>query len=307
MKKFRLIALLLIIMSVVLCGCGEKTEKPKEQETTQQQTTQPQQDTSKPQEQDSTQNQQNTENPANTSQQTAKEETYQDKLLDKIPLSADLYLGWDFRDITVNGEFRRVHATFIIDPAVIDQDPCYAYYHLGMHGEKGVLAYEVLSVGRYFLNEFMLDYVRECEANGELEMMDSTIFERDLIAYPFKGKDTEYVVISVPAGWEQNSSTMVISTDQAKLLADMFVDTSNKVTLQGEDASKYMDNEGNTVFFGFNEDYITYLKVSKIENGVTYLSEYSIEIDGDKVTSVETGKTYTTNDTVPDLKGISVY
>ena len=79
------------------------------------------------------------------------------------------------------------------------------------------------------------------------------------------------------------------------------------MTLEGDDTKRYMDSQGNANFFSFGEDHITYLKVIQTVDGVTTLREYSLEIEDDKITAVETGKTYTTKDKVPDLTDLSTY
>ena len=79
------------------------------------------------------------------------------------------------------------------------------------------------------------------------------------------------------------------------------------MTLQGDNVEKYMDSSGNANFFSLSEGEITYLKVFQRIDGVAYLKEYSVVIDNDQITSVETGKTYSTTDTVDDLPGLSIY
>ena len=232
-------------------------------------------------------------------------QSYQDSLMDRIPSSVDLGPGWEFRDLTVNGEFRRIAVQFEMDSSVIDQDPCFTYYYVDIHGET--LSAEVVAVGRAFFNDSTTQYVRGCKAADDLGGISFELFEGDFKASVFKGKDKEYIVFSIPSGWDPDTSTLVIATDKGRLLADVVVDKSHQVTLQGDDPGKYTDAYGNANFFSFGEDSVTYLKVSQIVDGVTYLTEYSLEIENDRVTSKETGKTYQTTDTVPDLPGLTVY
>ena len=114
-------------------------------------------------------------------------------------------------------------------------------------------------------------------------------------------------MFSIPANWEPNTSTLVIATDQGKLLADNIIDKSCQVTLDGDDTKRYMDSQGNANFFSFDEDHITYLKVIQTVDGVTTLREYALEIENDQITAVETGRTYTTRDMVPELTDLSIY
>ena len=205
--------------------------------------------------------------------------------------------------MVVNGHQVRLQAIYEFDPADFESDKGFTYYRVQLLAE-GVLS-STVDVGRVFFDEEWTRFVRE-EANGEEEAL-TDIFWLDFRAATFKGKDKEYVVFSVPAGWEENSSTMGIITDDGILLANLTTNKSYKVTLTGDDIDKYKDDSGNCNFFSFNGDAITYLKVSEVVDGVTYLKEYSVSIDNNKVTVSETGKTYQTNDKVPELKDIVVY
>ncbi len=319
MKKMTAITALILIIVLVMSGCGEEpaASKSPSSSSTKAQTTQDKQTAAAPDQK--TPSATGEQTPPATAEQpgaSSQEETtyvpdytipepwtqdYQSSLLDRIPFSVDLGVGWEYRDLTVNGEHRRITVTYEMDSSVIPQDPCYTYYRVDIIGE-GMYA-ETVAVGREFFNEFVTDYVR----NEEPDRINMELFENDFVAYTFKGKDKDYIVFSIPAGWEKDTSTMVIATDQGKLLADFEVDKSHQVTLQGDDAGKYMDFSRNTNFFSFGEDYITYLKVSQRVDGVTYLKEYALIIDNDGITSVETGKTYTTTDTVPDLPDIAIH
>ena len=243
------------------------------------------------------------QDPEQESAQTQHTETYQSTLLNKIPLAATALLGSEDRDVVVNGHQVRLQAIYEFDPADFESDKGFTYYRVQLLAE-GVLS-STVDVGRVFFDEEWTRFVRE-EANGEEEAL-TDIFWRDFRAAAFKGKDKEYIVFSVPAGWEENSSTMAITTDDGILLANLTTDKSSKVTLTGDDVDKYKDEAGNCNFFNLSGDAITYLKVSEVVDGVTYLKEYSVSIENNKVTVSETGKTYQTNDKVPELKDIAVY
>ncbi len=296
MKKFTVITVLLLILTIVLSGCGGGTEKPKEEQIPQQETEQ--QDNGEVQEQE-------TVEPDETPQQSVPTQSYQDTLMDKIPFSIDIGPGWEFRDLTVNGKHRRITITFEMDSSTIDDDPCISYYKAEVLGED--MYSELVGVGRTILPDIIVDYLRECRDEGDIYEAYFEMFEYDFIAYSFKGKDQEYIVFTIPASWELNTSSMIIANEQGRLLADLAVDKTYQVTLEGDDTERYMDSEGNTNFFSFNEDSITYLKISQKTDGVTYLTEYALNIDDDKITSTETGRTYKTTDTVPDLADISIY
>ena len=322
MKKLTAIAALLIVFALILAGCGgsgNSSGQPSAPNTannsaSQSNTAKPADNTAKPA--DNTAKQEDPakqEEPANSGSSELPPDyptdippawtppTYQESLTDKIPFSVDLGVGWEFRDLSVNGVHRRITATFEMESSMIQQDPCYTYYRVDVIGD-GMYA-ETVAVGRYFFEGFILEYVR----SEEPEMLYMEVFEYDFKAASFKGKDREYIVCSIPAGWDQGTATMFISNDQGKLLADTMVSKAHQVTLQGDNVEKYMDSAGSANFFSLSENEITYLKVFQRVDGVTYLKEYSLDIDNDQITSVETGRTYTTTDTVDDLPGLSIY
>ena len=235
--------------------------------------------------------------------QTQFTETYQSSLPNKIPLSANAFLGGEDCDVVVNGHSVRLSAIYEYDPSDFEAETGFSYYSIGLMSD--VSPSQVVDVGRVFFDEKWTKYIRE-EFNEE-EPILTDVFYTDFKAAAFKGTDKEYVVFSIPAGWEKNSSTMVIATDDGVLLANMKTDKSSKIALTGDDAGKYLDKDGYCNFFCFSGDSITYLKVSEVTDGVTYLKEYSVSIENNKVISSETGKTYQTNDKVPELTGVVVY
>ena len=315
MKKHMIMIALILVLVMVLSGCGGNTNTSKDPSTPDKQENSASQEPANPADQPSQPEQQPADQPAQPEQPsdqptdvqpTVPTQSYQDTLMDRIPFSIDMGAGWEYRDLDVNGVFRRISVTFEMESSMISQDPCYTYYYVDIHGDD--LWAEVVATGRAYLDDLTLSYVREYEAAGKRDEIFFTLFEDDFRASTFKGKDNkDYIVFSIPANWDPDSSTLVIATDQGKLLADSIINKSYQVTLEGDDTKRYMDSNGNANFFSFGEDHITYLKVIQTVDGVTTLREYSLEIDGDKITSVETGKIYTTADTVPDLAGLSIY
>ncbi len=292
MKKFITVLLLLLVMLAALSGCGGGKDKPDDQPTPNPQ------DSTEPQNPDTTE-------PDTPVQPGTPTQSYQDTLSDLIPFSVDIGPGWEFRDLTVNGTHRRIAITFEMDSSTIDDVPCISYYRAEVLGED--MYAELVSVGRAFLPDIIVDYLKEYRDAGDIDGANFEMFEYDFKASTYKGKDKEYIVFTVPASWEPNTSSMVITTDHGLLLADLVSDKSCQVTLEGENPDKYKDSEGNSNFFSFSEDAITYLKVSERSGGVTYLTEYSLTIDNDKITSTETGRIYQTSDTVPDTAELSIY
>ncbi len=303
MKRMTAITAFILVFALVLSGCGAGTDGSKTPSSPagQSQANSGKQDAAQPDQQANTGSQEGTPSAPEYPIPEPWTQDYQSALLDKIPFSVDRGGGWEYRDLEVNGKHRRITITFELDSSVISDDPCFTYYRADIIGE-GMYA-ETVAVGREYLSAAMTEYVR----TEDPDMINMELFENDFVASTFKGKDKDYIVFSIPASWEADSSTMVIATDEGKLLADTFVDKSSQVTLQGDDAGRYMDHSKNTNFFSFGEDSITYLQVSQKVDGVTHLKEYSVIIDNDEISTVETGKTYTTTDKVPDLPGIAIH
>ena len=305
MKKIRLFAVLMLVMALVLTGCGEKKEEPKDDPTPQQQDTGGQggepsqgQDTQPSQPSEPTQ-------PSEPSQPSTPTSSYQDSLSNKIPFSIDMGPGWEFRDVNVNGVHRRITITFEMESSAIDVNPVMSYYKCEVLGE-GMYS-ELVEVGRAYLGDYLTECAREYKAADELDLFQFEMFEWDFKASSFKGKDKDYIVFSIPASWEYNTSSMIIVTAEGKLLGEFIADKSSEVVLQGDEDGEYKDYYGNTNFFKFTEDSITYLKVSQRVDGVTYLKEYALTIDNDQFTETETGKTYQTTDTVPDQPNFTIF
>ena len=224
---------------------------------------------------------------------------YQSTLIDRIPLMADIGLGFETRDLTVNGQPLRVTVEYLMDASVIPTDPCYTYYTVSVNTET-------VDVGRAFLSDSTAQFIRETPEE-ELYGINFEIFEYDFNAAAYAGADMEYVVVSVPAGWDADSASMIIATAEGRLLANMTVDKSFDVALSGPDTEKYKDHEGRINFFAFNEQSITYLAPVGAADGVTYFSEHALTVSGDTVTDTDTGVIYQTSSAVPQLGGINIY
>ncbi len=326
MKKFTVVIALLLALVMVLSACAGKTDPPANSANSANspnssnstpagnsgsQGTTPANSNANTQPANSNANTQ----PANTSGNTqpngnpepAKPAFNQNDLMDKIPFSVNDHVGWEFRDVTVNGEFRRISVQYEMDKADLELDRTFIYYYITIHGD-GTTAMEsqLVAVGRVLLDDWTKDVLKEEIASDEFLGIED-VFWLDFQGAAFKGKDTEYIVFKIPAGWEENTSSMIITTADAILLADVVVDKSYQVALSGGDPEKYQDYNGNTNFFSFSKDSITYLKVSRTADGITYLNEYALEINNNQITSVETGRTYQTADTVPELTGLHIY
>ncbi len=160
--------------------------------------------------------------------------------------------------------------------------------------------------GKYFFSDEHKKILKEFRDADRLSEVALKPFGEDFKAIVYKGEDTEQIVISIPAGTEnENMATLMIVRYNGPLMADMITKTA-KIKLSGDNSGKYFDSKGNCRFFAFDENTITYLKVSKIEDGITYFTEYEAIVGYHEITTVETGRVYQTGDPVPEMSAFTI-
>ena len=213
MKKCSVIAALMLVFAMVLSGCADNTPKPAapagnsaSQETTPAKPDEP----AKPAD----------DQPA----EPAKPAFNQEDCLDKIPFSVNMPACWEFRDVDVNGEFRRISVQFEVDKADLSLDKPFSYYYIDIHGDGSTsMKSKTVTVGRFLLGEYAAEELRENKDNDEFLGMED-FFWTDFKASAFKGQDQEYIVFKIPASWEFNTASMIITAPDATLLAEVVVD-----------------------------------------------------------------------------------
>ena len=149
MKKFTVVIALLLALVMVLSACAGKTDPPansansanaanssnsssstpagnsgsqgttpaKPDEGTKPANTQPANSNANTQPANPNGNTQPNGNP-----EPSKPAFNQNDLMDKIPFSVNDHVGWEFRDVTVNGEFRRISVQYEMDKADLELD-----------------------------------------------------------------------------------------------------------------------------------------------------------------------------------------
>ncbi len=132
-------------------------------------------------------------------------------------------------------------------------------------------------------------------------------FEWDFTSSAHKGGDKEYVLISLPAGIEdKNQASLMITTDNGKLLGEFIADVVHDTNLSGPDVEKYKNHSGDIVFHSIKNGNITYLtptssmykedsngkKVIDTSLEVIELEEHSVTMDNNKATDTKTGNVY---------------
>ena len=129
-------------------------------------------------------------------------------------------------------------------------------------------------------------------------------FKDDFKVYSVKGNDKkDYLVVLVPKyGEGPTDYYILIANDSGKFLGSLYSDNSTGLKLHGN-GSKYYDDPTDEFdwsnYFYIGSDKIYYVlpdNTSNNSNGKQTMNEYAVTIDNDKLTFIETGKTYTATD-----------
>ena len=226
-----------------------------------------------------------------------------------IPNTANLPVGFEYIDITVKDEIRHVDVNYYMDPALIDSDNCYCYYQVSVSSERPKPEKNFISFvagGKYYFSDELKKQIKEIHDPDKLSSTGVKPFGDDFQARVFQGGETEQIVICVPAGTDkEDMATLLIVRYNGSLMADMIQKTA-KITLSGRNPDKYFDSKGNCRFFAFDERSINFLKVSKVEDGITYFTEYGVIVGYHEIYTIETGAVYQTSDPVPEMSAFTI-
>ena len=282
------VAILLCFILVTLTGCGGK-EEPAKQENKTSQLSEEDDGIVEPIEEP--------EEDVILNKKNKEEEKYE--IHNKEIYNDDLPLGFEFVDLTVNGENKRIQVDTFGNSNHIEEGPYYIDYRLMVGGET-------VKEGKYHLEGYGITMLREYDLEEDIGV-NYEFFERDFTATVYKGEDKEYVAISIPAGIEdENSASLILATDKGDLLGDFNTDTVEGITLTGDDVEKYKNDSGDVVFNSIKDGKISYLtpaegmytkdssgnKVVDSSKNVIDLEEHSIEINNNKVIDTKTDNTY---------------
>ncbi len=218
----------------------------------------------------------------------------------------DLPLGFEIRHVTVNGKEVAVNIQTSGSSKQQKNGPYYIYYEVRAGQDIGQNKFKLVKEGIHHLEgygiEMLKTYDIEVDAGTNYEF-----FEFDFTTSAYKGTDKEYVAISIPAGTEdKNQTSLILATDEGKLIGDFTADVVKDITLTGKNVEKYKSHSGDTVFSSIKDGKITYLvptekmyktdsKGKKVLNNsldVLELDEYSVDINKDKATAKKTGEIY---------------
>lgn len=180
----------------------------------------------------------------------------------------------------------------------------YIYYNVYVGNDN--LGFNCVRDGIYHLEGYGITMLKEF--NEEEDMgVNYEFFEWDFTSSTHKGVDKDYIAISLPAGIEdKNQASLMITTDNGKLLGEFIADVVHDTNLTGADVEKYRNHSGDIVFNSIKDGNITYLtpteamyktdsngkKVLDSSLDVIELEEHSVTMNNNKVEDTKTDNIY---------------
>ncbi len=225
---------------------------------------------------------------------------------DSLPISEvnkeydnDLPLGLETNYVKLNGTEVVIRVQTSGSSKQQKNGPYYIYYNVYVGNDTLCLKrvrdaiYHLEGYGVQMLKEF--DEEEDAGVNHEF-------FEWDFTSTALKGSDKDYVAISLPAGIEdKNQASLLITTDDGKLLGEFIADVVHGTNLSGPEADKYKNHSGDYVFNSIKDGKVTYLtptasmykdKVLDSSLEEIELEEHQITVSNNKVTDTKTNNTY---------------
>lgn len=214
----------------------------------------------------------------------------------------DLPLGFECKYPTVNGKSIVVKVETTGDSKKQSNGPYYISYRVYV-GEEVL---NTVKEGKYHLEGYGIEMLKTFDIEEDAGT-NYEFFEWDFTTSVYKGQDKEYVAISIPAGTEdKNQASLILSTDDGKLLGDFTADIVKDITLTGSNIDKYKNWSGDYVFNSIKDGVITYLtptdgmykinsegkKILDNSLDVLELEEHLVTINNDKATDEKTGEIY---------------
>ena len=230
---------------------------------------------------------------------------------DSIPISQisglydnDLPLGLENNYLKVNGNDIVIRIQTSGSSKQQKNGPYYIYYNVYVGNDK--LGLKCVRDAIYHLEGYGIEMLKTYDEEEDIGV-NYEFFEWDFTSSTHKGKDKEYAAISLPAGIEdKNQASLMITTDNGKLLAEFIADVVHGTNLTGPDVEKYKNHSGDFVFNSIKNGNITYLtptqtmyvvdssgkKVLNSSLDEIELEEHSVTMDNNKVTDTKTNNTY---------------
>ena len=230
---------------------------------------------------------------------------------DSLPISEvkgsymnDLPLGLENNYVKVNGSEVVIRVQTSGSSKQQKNGPYYIYYNVYVGSDT--LGFNCVRDAIYHLEGYGITMLKEFDEEEDAGV-NYEFFEWDFTSSAHKGGDKEYVAISLPAGIEdKNQASLMITTDNGKLLGEFIVDVVHDTNLSGPDVDKYKNHSGDIVFHSIKNGNITYLtptsamyktdskgnKVIDTSLDVIELEEHSITMNNNKATDKKTDNIY---------------
>lgn len=230
---------------------------------------------------------------------------------DSLPISEvkgsymnDLPLGLENNYVKVNGSEVVIRVQTSGSSKQQKNGPYYIYYNVYVGNDT--LGFNCVRDAIYHLEGYGITMLKEFNEEEDAGV-NYEFFEWDFTSSAHKGGDKEYVAISLPAGIEdKNQASLMITTDNGKLLGEFIVDVVHDTNLSGPDVDKYKNHSGDIVFHSIKNGNITYLtptsamyktdskgnKVIDTSLDVIELEEHSITMNNNKATDKKTDNIY---------------
>lgn len=282
MKKKILLSFVVLIMLFAITGCGNKNEEKNKKD-------------------DINIVNDNTNTTNNDSKTTG----------DSLPISEikkqynnDLPLGLENNYVKANGREIVIRLQTSGSSQQQANGPYYIYYNVYIGNDD--IGFNCVRDAIYHLEGYGITMLKEFNEEEDAGV-NYEFFEWDFTSSANKGKDKDYVAISIPAGIEDKpQASLLITTDNGKLLGEFIADVVHDTNLTGPDVEKYKNHSGDIVFNSIKDGNITYLtpteamyktdsngkKVLDSSLAEIELEEHSITIDNNKVTDTKTSNIY---------------
>ena len=283
MKNKFLVGLLVLAMCFAIVGCGKK---PAENNTPS--------NIDNNNINDNTNTNNNTQTPSDSLPILEIQQQYKE----------DLPLGLENNYLKVNGNDIVVRVQTSGSSEQQANGPYFIYYN--MYVGNDALGLKCVRDAIYHLEGYGVTMLKEFNEEEDAGV-NYEFFEWDFTSSTHKGVDKEYAAISFPAGTEDKpQASLMITTDDGKLLGEFIADVVHDITLTGPDVEKYKNHSGDIVFNSIKDGNITYLtpteamyitdangnKVLNTSLDEIELEEHSVTMDNNKATDTKTGNIY---------------
>ncbi len=281
MRKKILLSLIVLIMLFTVSGCGNNNEEKKEKENT------------------------NTINEKENTNNNSKSHDDSLPILEvKKQYNEDIPLGLESNYVKANGREIVIRVQTSGSTEQQKNGPYYIYYNVYVGNDE--IGFNCVRDAIYHLEGFGITMLKEFNEEEDVGV-NYEFFEWDMTSSAHKGGDKDYVAISLPAGTEdKNQASLLITTDNGKLLGEFVADIVHDTNLTGPDVEKYKNHSGDIVFNSIKDGIITYLipteAMYKIDsNGKKTLDsslaeieleEHSVTMNNNKATDTKTNNIY---------------